>query len=1362
MGDPPRRVLDLATYMSSDGALLTADRPFSSANSAGDIDGDGLPDLIFGNQEFTSSDVQVVLTGAFGSTFAPNAVGTDAGQGFRIERNSDPGLAAAQFGTYVGPVGDINSDGIGDFAVFASWDTVGGLAEAGRAYILYGMASFTTLATHVTLGASLTPDQGFVLSGTQANHRFGYVDGHSGHQTPIAGAGDFNGDGLQDLVVGYPRFENGGMEVGAAYLIYGRQDVVRRDLQLGSISSLDGFRIVGEPGFAGPTYLGWSVAGLGDINGDGYDDIGIGERGGIATTNLGSRSFIIFGRPTADVTNYDVAGITAVDNILRLTSSGGRIASAGDINGDGLADVLLGRPQEDASYLLFGMSTWDTAMLLNLSPDLDASIGIRIQGGGMDQSGFSVAAAGDIDKDGFDDLIIGAPTHNDDGVVTRTTATGGAYVVYGHPDFGSVDETDGGTLALSDARTFGSAGGTALAGTQTRTAIYAGAGNDTIFVETLGADYRIDGGTGNDRLVLRGPGPHFIDLVDPENRYRLKSIESIEVDNDPLVASSAFIRLDYQAILDLSEQRNNFPAPPGLAADHPRGKFLFILDVPSLNVPAMPANPIHDVTLLLEEGIGVSNGWNDPSGIELQDPAGRPITYLDVYELDNALIAFPEHINFASAMIREDPSTRGLSPLSGFLIPGEEGEDEFGASVAGLGDVNGDGIDDFVVGAPGADSGGGHSDAGRAYVLFGRIGPRLHLDVGMLAASEGFIIQGDRDDDNLGASVRSAGDFNGDGLQDILVGAPEGDDGPTNSGEGYLIYGRVPVDVAGTPPLLDLSSLAPDRGFVIQGANDGDKLGTSATGIGDINGDGYDDLALGAPDNDESGSNAGIAYILLGREASPGMYPGMPFHIRDSDGETDAAGPGTTPRQVSDLSGFPAGSPTGFTIKGGNPNDKTGTRVAGLGDVNGDGLNDFAVGAPGSMLHGGQIVVIYGETGTSTALDLTSGIGMARGFAFIGPEDFGYAVSSAGDINGDGLDDILVGSPKEGGLRDGSAYVLFGQEGTTRGTLDARNPLGANGFAINGGVNNDEVAIDVASAGDVNGDGLADIIVGSHLRDAPAAYFGGLSNAGAAFIMYGMQTGFGVDVDIDTLVGTGTTGFTVYGGAHEEKLGKSVAGAGDINGDGYDDLLIASPEHGNYAWGRTDQGRVAVIYGMHARDGSDEPTGGRFTATAGEDTLRGTAGSDELIGHVDTEALYGGAGQDRLEIQDATLRRVDGGHGLDTLVLAGAGVSLRLDGAGTRAAFRNLETVSLTDAADELTLNAQAVFDIAGAGSNQEGLADAGETYLRIMGTSGMLVLTEGIGGTGGWVRTDDVLGTADQYQLDRAILLVDDGVNVA
>ncbi len=570
------------------------------------------------------------------------------------------------------------------------------------------------------------------------------------------------------------------------------------------------------------------------------------------------------------------------------------------------------------------------------------------------------------------------------------------------------------------------------------------------------------------------------------------------------------------------------------------------------------------------------------------------------------------------------------SGTGGFVMNGAAAADNSGISVSSAGDVNNDGYDDLIIGAPNADP-NGIQNAGAVYVVFGKANTTaVNLsDIG--SGTGGFVINGISVGDFSGRSVSSAGDVNKDGYDDLIVAAPDADPNGLDSGAIYVVFGKAN---GASVNLSDIASGTGNLGFAIYGASASDFSGDSVSSVGDLNKDGYDDLIVGVPKADPNGLDSGASYVVFGKANATSV------NLSDI-----ASGTGNL----------------GFAIYGASADDRSGISVSSAGDVNGDGINDLIIGAyladPNGSNSGASYVVFGKANGTPVNLsDIVSGTG---GFLINGAaanDRSGRSVSSAGDVNNDGFDDLIVGASfaDPNGSSSGASYVVFGKANGTQVNL-SDIASGTGGFVINGASANDFSGGSVSSAGDVNGDGFDDLIVGASGVD-----LNGKLNAGASYVVFGKASTTAVNLSV-IASGTGNLGIAINGALANDLSGASVSSAGDVNGDGFDDLIIGA--------------NSADPNGLNGAGASYVVFGGNFTAsvtqvgTTGNDTLSGTAGNDVIFGGLGNDVITtnggndriaGGPGADTFKISDGpgTIRILDFGEG-DTLDLSAFGLSGR-------------------------------------------------------------------------------------------------------
>ena len=873
----------------------------------------------------------------------------------------------ANLGSSVAPAGDVNGDGYNDVIVGApGYDA--GSADEGRAYVYLGSAS------------GLKSKAAWYAESNQAGAELGIS---------VATAGDVDGDGYSDVVIGARYYNSTLKGQGAAFAWRGSATGLGSN---GTPSNAD-WSVFGPQA---DDYLGRAVATAGDVNGDGYSDVIVGVPG------YDNGTILVAGRVEAYYgsshglpatpswfTNYNEAN----------ANFGLSLATAGDLNGDGYSDIVVGCPYCDYSGLTnagYAISFLGSAAGLN-NGAYSASHGDDDYG----LFGYSVACAGDVDGNGLSDLVFGAPLYS-----SGQAEEGKVFLYKGLP--GGLEAIPSWTAEVNQS--------TAHFGRSVSTAgDVNGDGYPDLVVGADGYDILITTDAGA-AFVYYGTGGGF------------GAASDLRLDND--TSDSGF---GWSVATAGDVNGDGFSDVIAGAWLHTRshtregGAYAYHGGPDGLGPTAAWAEEQDQPDALLGSAVA---GAGDVNGDSYADVIiGAP--YYDVTaDAEGAVFVY----HGSSSGPAASPSWRARAGQAGA---------HFGSAVASAGDINGDGYDDVFVGAP------RYRDIdeveGAAFLW---LGAASGLGAIGLPSNADWTAFGHTAQAQLGSSVASAGDVNGDGYSDVIVGAPKYDGGLDFEGAAFVWLGSATgLGETGEPHNADWRAESNETGA---------EFGTSVASAGDVNGDGYSDVVVGAPYYGEADGDTGAAFAWYGSPAG--------------------LGPDGTPANASwsDVGAWWLESRFGFS-------------VASAGDVNGDRFADVLVGAPFYDAMGfaeGAAYLYYG-----------SGAGLgAEGWSWSGIDDserVGSCVASAGDVNGDGYADIAIGVP---GHRAGMPVVgaVWVFHGSAAGASDTRS------WEREGAADSENFGHAVASAGDVNGDGYADLVVGipqrsngQHYEGQAVVYLGG-------------------------------------------------------------------------------------------------------------------------------------------------------------------------------------------------------------------------------------------------------------------------------
>jgi len=848
----------------------------------------------------------------------------------------------------------------------------------------------------------------------------------------VATAGDVNGDGFSDLIVGLP-FDADDEPLEGRVLVYH-----------GSPAGLSETPSWAARGHQPGAEFGCSVATAGDVNGDGFSDVIIGAWKFDSTESDTGRVFVYFGSPeglaSSPAWTFDGDQVGA-----RL---GGSVAPAGDVNGDGYADVIVG-----AANAGNGEPTPGRAYVFHGSPTGLAATPAWTADGGHPGAlfGAAVATAGDVNGDGFADVIVGSPEHSNGqaGEGRASVFLGSAVGVLASPVWTAEGNQDG-ALFGADVSTAGDVNGDGFSDLIIGSPGYDGENVDEgrVFVY-LGVTIGVSG------------LPAWTSAGDQAGAAHGSS-----------VAAAGDVNGDGYCDIAIGA----------------RGLDTHLENVGRVSIHLGSANGVSDQTA------EVFHGDQDQAGLGCAlAPAG------DINGDGFADVVFggtvqPESPPGAATTWMHYGSATGLAQAPGWASECNQGGASCGWSVASAGDVNGDGFGDIIVGAINYDN--GEPNEGAALVFYGSpTGP---------SATPDWIAEGNQAFAEFGYAVGTAGDVNGDGFDDVIIGSPQYSNGEFAEGRAWLYLGS-PTGLATTPAWTAESNQIDGR------------MGRMVGTAGDVNADGFADVMIGCYSYTNGETDEGIALV---------------FH-----GSPNGLSPNGTPLNAD------------WMTEGNQMTAWYGRTGGAAGDVNGDGYSDVIISAyrytNGESLEGAVFVYHGSPIGLCRTPNWTAESNQVNAA-------FGFSAGGAGDVNGDGFSDVIVGAVNysSGQFWEGAAFVYAGSPGGL-----ATTPL----WMTEGNQVEARIGWATGTVGDVNGDGFSDIVATSPLYDNDQV------NEGRVFVFHGSPEG-----------PSPTPDWFVEGNQTNGQFGFSVAAAGDINGDGFGDVVVGAP---GFDGGHVDEGQSILCYG---------------------------------------------------------------------------------------------------------------------------------------------------------------------------------------
>ena len=768
--------------------------------------------------------------------------------------------------------------------------------------------------------------------------------------------------------------------------------------------------------------FGASVQCAGDVNGDGYDDVIIGAQYYDNSEDNEGAAFLYLG----SATGLAVSPAWSVEGDQEYAALGNS-KPAGDINNDGYDDVLVGAGLYDDGVI-------DNAGIIYLYLGSDSGLAEypswSVAGDQEEVRLGRFSTAGDVNGDGFDDVIIG------DIMYSNGAEEEGAVHLY----LGSATG-----LAVSPAWSVeGDQEHAHFGGSVSAAGDVNGDGFDDMLV---GIPY-YDNGEEYVSAVCLYLGSK--DIVDNDCAW-FKTLGPVAGPYGVRIATAGDVNGDGYADVIIGEPVND-DSTKGVA-------YLYLGSTTGLAVsPAWSAEGNQEGTWF-GDSVSTAGDVNNDGFDDVIVGASR-------YSNDE---------NDEGAVFVYLGSADGLSRVACWMAESDQVDSGFGASASTAGDVDGDGYADVIVGSPWYVV--SEIKTGAAFVYMG--------STSGLAVSPSWSVEGNQENALFGHPAATAGDVNGDGFDDLIIGARWYDNGEEDVGAAFVYFGSI-------------MGLAANPAWSAEGNQADAHFGGSVSTAGDVNGDGFDDVVVGASSYNNGEFFEGAAYVYLG--------------------------------SASGLAANPA-----WSAEGNQADAHFGGSVSTAGDINGDGFDDVVVGAWGYDNIEEDEGAIFVFPGT------TKGVSANPWIRYSNQADARLSrVSSAGDINGDGFDEIAAGSTFYDYNREDNVGAVFIWFGTEKGPLD--NPVVLKGNQAGAGFGGS-----VSPAGDVNGDGFDDVIVGA------SSYDNGEEDEGAAFLYAGSELGIYL-----------TPVWMMESNHSDAMFGCLVSTAGDVNGDGFDDVIIGAWGYEDY------------------------------------------------------------------------------------------------------------------------------------------------------------------------------------------------------